>query len=1169
MTILVVDTCLSQTGIDMSQPQPPSQRRPSLQPPSLKGLLVAQFLGAFNDNALKLFMALLAIRTLAGQLGEGTVELQIAAQSQTTLAFVVFTLPLMLFSLPAAWLADRWSKRRILVTTKAAEVGLMLAGTGALWLQPGGGILGLIVLACMGAQSAVFSPAKYGILPELLPKDRLAAGNGVLELWTFIAIIAGTAAGGLLLEQAGAQPWIAGAVLTLLALAGFAAVLHVPHVPAARSDGSIGTICREAWSAIRADRVLKLAIAGSVVFWGAASLISQDTLVYARTTLGLDAATAGLPLAVTGLGIGLGSFMVGRFSRGVVELGWIPLGSIGLATASLALGAVGPGLTGTLLWLAVLGVASGFVVVPLNTLLQVCAPAACRGAVIALSNAVIFAGILAGSLGADVMSHAGLSPQQIFLGAAVAVGAGTAWALWLLPHAGLRLLLVLLTHGVYRLRIRGRDHVPATGGALLVANHMSFVDGLLLMASIDRPVRFLVDKTYYDKPLLRPLMRLLAAVPIAANDSPRALLQSMRAAGAHLDAGELVCIFAEGQISRTGQLLPFQRGLERLVKGRDVPIVPLYLDQVWGSAFSFAHRRGANRLFCPLPRPVTVCFGTPMPANSDRRDVHEAVRELGSEAWEERRAKALPLHTEVVRATRRAPWRFAAADGQRPRVSRLGLLAAAVALARALRLPWRGQQRIGVLLPPSVAGAAAGLAASLTGRTTVHLNYTAGATALASCIQQAGLRTVLTCREFLEKAKVALPDGVQPLWIEDIMPRLNRRARLTAAVLALFAPVRWLERACGATRRQTGDDVAAVIFSSGSTGEPKGVELTHFNIAANASGTSQVLPLSRADRLLGILPLFHSFGTLTLWLALRRGIGTVFHSNPLDAVAVGDLVERYRATVVLATPTFLQLYLRRCRPGQFGSVRLLVTGAEKLPARLADEFEATFGIRPLEGYGATECSPVIAVGTVDHREPGFYQAGHRRGAVGQPLPGIALRVVDPDTFVPVERGAPGMLLVRGPNVMRGYLDRPDLTAEVMHDGWYVTGDIARVDDDGYLHITDRLARFSKIGGEMVPHGLVETALHEAANRTDSTFAVTGVPCARKGEKIAVLHTLPPEQVPAVLDALGQQGLPNLFVPRIGDFVAVDELPLLGTGKLDLRAVRQVATAALAGATTTQ
>ncbi|MBK8096703.1 MAG: MFS transporter [Planctomycetes bacterium] len=1116
----------------------------------MSGLLVAQFLGAFNDNAWKLCVTLLAMAGLPA----GGPEAQAAA----TQAMVAFMLPLVLCSLPGGWLADRCDRRRVLIALKGLELLLMLGAVAALALTPGGGPWVLVLLAGMGLQSALFGPAKYGILPDLVPHAALSRANGALEAATFVAIVFGTALGGMLLENAPA-PWVMAAILAVLAAIGFVASLRIPALPVVTRP--VGSSVRAGWRAVRGDRVLWLSVAGLTVFWGLASLLGQNMLVYAKADLLLSDTMAGVPMAAFGLGVGLGSVLAGRLSRGEVEIGLVPLGALTLSAGTLLLGLLAPGLYGTLALMALLGIGSGFVAVPLDAVLQWRAPVHARGAVIAIANVGSFAGALLGSLITQQLSG-WLSTAGVLVAAAVLTMLATAWALWLLPTAALRAALMVLTRTIYRLRVVGRANVPASGGALLVPNHVSFVDGLLLIAAVDRPIRFVVDQEWYDQRLVRPFARALGAIPIAAKGGPRVILRALRDAGEWLDRGELVCIFAEGQISRTGALLPFRRGLERIVRGRSCPIVPVWLDRLWGSIFSRADGRFVWKLPRRVPYPVTLAFGSQLPATTPVAQVRRAVEGLAATAWDERRGDAERLEQPFLRAARRAPWRRLFADASGTTVTRGRALVGAIAFARALREPLAVQERWAALLPPSIGGALVSLAAALAGRTIVHLNYTAGPAGLASAARQAGLRRVVTSRTFLDKARIELPPDLEPVFLEDIKAALSRGARLRALLLALFVPARWLSRACGAPRTLSIDDVATVIFSSGSTGEPKGVELTHWQITSNAEGTAQVVPLRQGDRLLGILPLFHSFGYLSLWVALQNGLGIVFHPNPLDAVAVGELVHKHKVTVLLATPTFLQIYLRRCEPADFGSLRIVLAGAEKLPERLATAFVERFGIRPLEGYGATECAPVIAVSTLDFRAPGFFQAGSKRGHVGQPLPGIALRVVDPDTGAELPPDTPGMLLVRGPNVMRGYLGRPDLTAKALSDGWYVTGDIARLDEDGFLQITDRLSRFSKIGGEMVPHGRVEEALHEAAGASTQVFAVTAVPDDRKGERLAVLHTLPLARIPEVLGKLAQSGLPNLFVPRADAFVAVEALPMLGTGKLDLRAIKQQAQAAL-------
>ena len=1122
----------------------------------LQGLLIAQFCGAFNDNAWKLIVTLLGIQLVAAEFTGA--ELEAATQTQTTLAFVVFTLPLVLFSLVAGVLSDRVSKRTVIVQLKALEVILMASGAAALLVNPAGGWLSLAVLAGMGLQSALFSPAKYGILPELLPHERLAAGNSALEMWTFLAILLGTAAGGMILGASGSTPWVAPLVLTAISLVGFVASWSVPPVPLARAEGGLADTLRGAWLAITSDRLLKLSIVGAIFFWTIASLFAQNILVYAKAVLGLSDTWSGIPLTLLSVGIGLGAMVVTRLSRSRVEYGLVPLGAFGVFVMLLILGLMRPSIGSTLALMLLLGLASAHIFIPLNALIQWRSPDDRRGSVIALSNTCVFTGILLGSLSGGAMATAGLSTANIFLATAAITATGTLWALWLLPDAFLRLILVIVTNSLYRLRIVGHEHVPTQGGALLVPNHVSFIDGLLLIACIDRPIRFVVDAQYADQPLFKPFMKLLGVIPISSHGGLRVILRALRDAGAALDNGEIVCIFPEGQITRTGTLLPFRHGFERITKGRSAPIVPVHLDRVWGSIFSFEGGRFLTKLPERIPYPVTVSFGASLPPNTPAHQLRDAIRSLGEAAWNLRKSDRRPLHREFIRAMRRHPLRLAMADQNRPHVSSLQALIGSIALGRALKRYWHGQPNVGILLPPTVACALVNVAAPMCGKTSVNLNYTVGKAGLEAAVRLAGLRTIVTSRLFVEKAKLELPEGPTIVWLEDIAKSIGTKHKLVASLLAVCAPARWIELSCGQQTPLTMDDLATIIFSSGSTGEPKGVMLSHFSVDANAQAARQVLHLYQNERVLGILPFFHSFGYLVFWFVMFDNAGMIFHPSPLDVAAVGELVHRYRITFLVTTPTFLQLYSRRCTPEQFSSLRIVLTGAEKLPARLAQAFEEKFGIAPIEGYGVTECAPVVAVNCPDFRAAGYYQPASRRGTVGQPLPGVSVQIVDPDSFAPLPPGTPGMLLVRGPNVMKGYLGRDDLTAKAMRDGWYITGDIALLDDGGFLTITDRLSRFSKIGGEMVPHGKVEEALHLAAGLDTQVFAVTGIPDEKKGEQLAVLHILDETRIPEVLAKLATNGLPNLFIPSRSNFVKVETLPLLGTGKMDLRNLKRIA-----------
>jgi acyl-[acyl-carrier-protein]-phospholipid O-acyltransferase/long-chain-fatty-acid--[acyl-carrier-protein] ligase len=1033
------------------------------------------------------------------------------------------------------------------------------------------------------------------LLPELLPEKRLSWGNGVLELCTFLAIIGGTMAGGWLFKAFSAQPAWSGVILVALAVFGLVTSLGITRVPAADPARRFQVnFVADLWKQIRIvrrDRALWLALLGNTYFFAIGALIKFLIVIYTTDTLHIgDPTQSNYLQAAAAVGIGLGSFAAGYLSGGKIEYGLIPLGSFGLAICSALLWWHGLSFGAVALELALLSFFGGFYIVPISALLQHRPAREQKDSVLAAASLLSWVGILLSSGVFYLLTVTlKLSPPAIFLLIGGATFASTIYLVWLLPDSLLRFVLWLLTRTLYRIRVDGRDNIPEKGGALFVCNHASWMDALLLIASTDRQIRFLMFKDIYEKRWIHWGARILGVIPISSEQRPRELIQSLQTASDAIRNGEVVCIFAEGQITRIGQLLPFRRGMERIMKGVDAPVVPVALDGVTGSISSYEHHRFVWKWPRKIPHPVTVSFGKPLPPTATPFETRQAVQELLASAWRHRRDRMKPLHRQFVRTARKFPLRFAMADAQNKKVTFGAALVKTIFLARRLKKIWNGQQMVGIFLPPSVPGALVNYAALLCGKVPVNLNYTLSETTLASCAKQCELKTVITSRIFLEKVKLTVP--CETVFLEDVVG-LERRPparredgvesqpavpeagapsaleKLTAFLMAAFLPVNLLERALSSTPHSalrtphSLDDLATVIFSSGSTGEPKGVMLSHYNIGANIEQMDQVFDLNRHDRFLGILPFFHSFGfTGTLWLPATLGVGVVFHPNPLDAKTIGPLVKHHAVTYLLATPTFLQIYLRGCAPADFGSLRLVMTAAEKLPDRLATAFEAHFGIRPMEGYGCTECSPTVAVNAPDFRAAGFHQVGVKRGTIGHPLPGVCVRVVDaenPWNGNPLPLGQSGLLLARGPNVMRGYLGKPEKTAEVLHDGWYCTGDVAALDEDGFLQITDRLNRFSKIGGEMVPHIKIEEKLHELAAATEQTFVVAGLPDEKKGERLVVLHKLPDEKLALCLEKLAQSDLPNLWKPRADQFFRAENFPLLGTGKLDLRKVKEVA-----------
>ncbi len=1120
--------------------------RDTLAIPGIQPFLWTQFLGAFNDNVCKIVVTFLTIQ----QFGPATGAALVGA---------VFILPFLIFSGYAGHLADVASKQRVLVWTKVLEVAAMAAMIPALmWSAAGVWWPVLAVLFLMAVQSTFFSPAKYGIVPEVLPASELSRANGLLEMSTFVAIVLGTVLGGEVFERWRGEPWSTGLVLVTIAVLGTLTSLRIPATHAIKtaqrlalnpmSEVGLGV------ARLARDRNLFMTVVGLSFFWFLGALIQLAVLPLGQVELGVGEAASTRLFTALALGIGTGSLVAGRLSGNKVELGLVPIGAFGMGLFSLLLVAVVPSYWLVAAALVLLGFAGGWFAVPLNALLQQKPDEDEKGRVLATNNVANTLGIL---LASGVLYVLGerfeLSASQIIAVAGAGTVLATVYILAILPDFLVRFTLWMLTHTIYRIRIAGADHIPLHGPALLVVNHVSMIDGALVGACIQRFVRFMVYGPYFRQPLVNRLLRRLHAIPVTAGNR-REVAEALARARAELEAGHVVCIFAEGAISRTGNLLPFKRGFERIVAGLDVPIVPVYLDRVWGSIFSFKRGRFFWKLPERLPYPVTVTFGAPMPSTATARDVRQAIVELGADAMRRRRNPADLLHLEFFKVARRRWSRLAMADSTGTSLTYGRAFAGSLALGRALARRTAGEEMVGTLLPASVGGALTNIALFAAGRVPVNLNFTIGPEALGAAIERAGIRTIVTSRRFLAKAGLAERPGL--LFLEDLRSEMTTIERLGAIVEARLAPRAWLRRRWGGRGRNV-SSMATVIFSSGSTGVPKGVMLAHGAIFANVDSLAQLFPMEPADRFLGTLPFFHSFGfTGTLWFPLLQGAGVVYHPNPMDAKTVGELSGRYGVSMLISTPTFCQAYVRRCTPEQFAKLKVAVVGAEKLREPLRAEFREKYGVDLLEGYGCTEMGPVVSVNRPDVIEGSEHQIGMKPGTVGHPIPGVAAKVVDRDTGAPLPVGEEGLLLVKGPNMMTGYLHAPDRTAEVMRDGWYVTGDIGRLDEDGFISITDRLSRFSKIGGEMVPHVRIEEAINAILGQAGSV--VTAVPDAARGERLVAFYARLDVLPDTLWERLCQSDLPRLWIPRRDSLLQIDAIPMLGTGKTDLRAVKQLA-----------
>jgi acyl-[acyl-carrier-protein]-phospholipid O-acyltransferase/long-chain-fatty-acid--[acyl-carrier-protein] ligase len=734
--------------------------------------------------------------------------------------------------------------------------------------------------------------------------------------------------------------------------------------------------------------------------------------------------------------------------------------------------------------------------------------------------------------------------------------------LW--PYATLRILMWLVAHSLLWLRTAGRQVVPLRGPLLLVCAPLSYLGWLVVLVACPRRLRFVVLAGWAHQGLPGWLLRRINAITPTGTDQA-ALERTLDQAGDALARGEAVCLFAEACRTSDGQLLAYQRAFEQVASRVSAPVVAVCLHQPHGSLFSMHSGKFVRKWPSEIPSPVEVSFAGPLPPGTSAALARQELQELSARSAVSRRNRR-PVHRQFIRMAAHRPFRPCWIDSTAPgqEMNYAKAYVGSVCLSRLLK-PLLGDEKVVALwLPPGRGAALANIALALLGKTSVNLNYTSGLEAVQSALRQCGCRLVLTARRFTARLKLDPGPDVELIHLEDLLPKVKGWWKLRALAAVVLLPGWFLERVVHRLGRHTVDDLATVIFSSGSTGEPKGIMLSHGNVAANAESMIQATSLGPRDRILGVLPFFHSFGyTVTLWAPLQVSASAVYHPDPRQAKEIGELCRANGCTIYLSTATFLRFCLRKCEPGDFASVRILMCGAEKLPPALAEEFHRRLGILPLEGYGCTELSPAVAANLPDQPCGGLAQVYNKIGTVGPPLPGCAARVVHPETREPAPPGDEGLLLVTGANVMQGYLGKPELTREVIRDGWYVTGDMARIDPDGHITLTGRLSRFAKVGGEMVPLEKIEEELHHVLGTEERVCAVTCVPDASRGERLVVLYVAS-HLAGAGLEVrhwckqLAGRGLPNLWAPGERDFYSVPELPLLGSGKVNLKGVKDLA-----------
>ncbi|ADV46041.1 acyl-[ACP]--phospholipid O-acyltransferase [Nitratifractor salsuginis] len=1094
----------------------------------------------------------------------------------SALVNALILLPFILFFSPSGWLSDRFDKSRIV--RGMALAGFFLAVAATLSYYQGWFVAAFGMTLLLAVQSALYSPAKYALIRHLAGTERLAAANalvqaltiaailvsGLLFSWVFEGLYDGSRASGNVLRSVAPLGW----GLILMSGMEYLFARRIPSTGEANRElFELGRYLRLEYlrrnlSTLKSDRNIWLSIVGLAVFWGLSQLIIAAFPTHYKLLTGDDNTVMiqGL-LALSAVGIVLGSLVAGRFSRLHIELGLVPLGAFGLF-ASLTLLAA----SATPFWMGVATLAFGFfgglAIVPLNATVQFLAPLEKLGVILAGSNFVQNLAMLAALLGTILMVWTGFSTLGILHTSAWLTLAAAVYALLQLPQLGARLLLLPLLRTRYRLSVEGLEHLPPKGGVLLLGNHISWIDWLILQVASPRTIKFVMEKRIYEQWYLRWFLRWFDMIPISGSASKGAIEAIRR----RLDAGEVVALFPEGRISYNGQLNEFKRGFEKVMEACDVPIVPFYLHGLWGSTFSRANPRYRLVSRHGARRELGVWFGAPLPSDARADRVKQAVRSLSFRAWDQTIDRQEPLHLQWLRRCKEHPFERAVADASGTDLNRVQLLTAVLLFIKALKPALKDQKNVGVLLPSSAAGSIVNLALMALGKRPVNLNYTLSAEAMEAAVDRAGLQTVISSEQFLKKLSAKGFDpaallGERLLMAETVGKGFDTRSKALAMARALLLPASWIRALY--FEPVTLEETATILFSSGSEGTPKGIELSHRNLLGNIKQVSAMLNFSDDDLILGSLPIFHSFGlTVTTLLPLCEGIPVAAVPDPTDALSVGKMAARYGATILFGTSTFFRLYARnrKLHPLMFASIRMGVAGAEKLKPEIKEAFRAKFGVELYEGYGTTETSPVISVNMPDRLDPDTFRViqGNRPGTVGQPLPGTLIRISDPESLEELPTGEDGLIMVAGVQVMKGYLRDPEKTAEVIAeiDGvrYYKTGDKGHLDEDGFITIVDRYSRFAKIGGEMISLGAVEEKL-AALLGEGIELAAVALPDEKKGERIVLLYSgeIAPEEL---IERIKTSDLPPIMRPD--SVYQVETLPKLASGKADFKGARRLA-----------
>ncbi len=1122
-------------------------------------LFLTQFLGAFNDNVFKNAMVVLIAWRLA-------TAAEMNAQIMITVAAGIFILPFFLFSATAGLFADKFDKSRLIRHIKLAEVVIMSAGAVGFYF--GSVSVLMSVLFLMGVQSTFFGPIKYGILPDQLHEDELMGGNSLVSAGTFLAILGGTILGTeVVLIDRGIT--IISAVVVAVAALGWFSSWYIPATkPAQPNLGISFNFVTETWKIlthVAGQREVFLCILGISWFWLVGATFLAQFPTFTKDVLGASVQVLTILLTTFSVGIAIGSLLCNRLLKGEVHATFVPLGALGItvftvdlffATAQpisssqgelLSAGAFLATFAGwrVIVDLLLVAISGGIYIVPLYAIVQQRSDERHRARNIASNNIMNALFMVTSAAGTVLMLKWGFTIPQVFLTVAVLNAGVGIYITKLLPGAMIKAIIAWLLDVFFRVEVIDLDNYRKAGDrVLIVANHQSFLDAALIAAYVPDKLTFAINTHVAKQRIIRFFLSLAETFPIDPTNP-----FSMRSLVAHLKENRRVVIFPEGRITVTGSLMKVYEGPGMIADKADATVLPVRIEGAQYSPFSRLKGKVRTRWF---PK-ITVRFMPPVKLHipeeiKGRKRRHYAgnvLYDIMSNMVFESSNYRRTLFASLLDARRiHGGGHVVFDDVQRQPVDYNRLIAGSFMLGKKLIRNTKPGEIVGMLLPNMAATAVAFFGLQAFHRVPTMLNFSTGARNVALACETARIKVVCTSRRFVETAKLAemlsgFEDaGIEVVFLEDLRDGISPFDKLLGFLQSKFAGLCYHL----ANKEHDPDAPCVVLFTSGTEGAPKGVALSHTNVQANRYQVSSRIDFGPSDIVLNALPMFHSFGlTCGTLLPVLAGLRTFLYPSPLHYRIVPELAYDTNATIMFGTDTFLSGYARYAHPYDFYSMRYVFAGAEKVREETRRIWSERFGLRVFEGYGATETAPALTMNTPMHNRP---------GAVGRLLPGIEHRI---EAMPGIEEG--GRLMVSGPNIMAGYLriENPGVL-EPPPDGWYDTGDIVTIDEEGFVRIQGRAKRFAKIGGEMISLSAVESLV--SALWPEHTHAVVNLPDARKGERLVLVTDFQDAGRDALMAYARGNGIAELSIPR--SIVTVARIPLLGTGKIDYVSVRALA-----------